>query len=231
MVSLKTAVRTRRIKWVAARLGALCAVVLILGFGIFVWVLPRQQIVLDRDADGIVVLTGGTSRVVDALELLKSRHGKRLLITGVNPGTTTADIAREAQNYDRLLACCVDLDYSAINTLGNAVQARLWATQHDFHSLIVVTSAYHMPRALAELEHQLPNVALVPYPVLSDRLRVEPWWVNSDTTKLVLSEYLKYLFAELRMRFDSVEVDNRDGRVSYGSLATPPARQRMTENL
>ena len=127
MVSLKTAVRTRRMKWIAARLGVLCGVVLILGFGIFVWVLPRQQVELDRDADGIVVLTGGTSRVIDALELLKSHHGKRLLITGVNPGTTTADIAREAPNYDRVLACCVDLDYSAINTLGNAVQARLWA--------------------------------------------------------------------------------------------------------
>jgi uncharacterized SAM-binding protein YcdF (DUF218 family) len=230
MVSLKTAVRTRRIRWVAARLGVLCAVVLILGFGIFVWVLPREPIVLDRNADGIVVLTGGTSRVIDALELLKTRHGKRLLITGVNPGTTTADIAHEAPNYDRVLACCVDLDYSAINTLGNAVQARLWATQHDFHSLIVVTSAYHMPRALAELEHQLPNVALVPYPVLSDRLRVEPWWTNGDITKLVLSEYLKYLFAELRMRFDSVAV-NRDGRISYGSLAQPPARRQATENL
>ena len=230
MVSLKTAVRTRRMKWVAARFGVLCAVVLILGFGVFVWVLPRQQVDLDRDADGIVVLTGGTSRVVDALELLKSHRGKRLLITGVNLGTTTADIAHEAPNYDRLLACCVDLDYSALNTLGNAVQARLWATQHDFHSLIVVTSAYHMPRALAELEHQLPNVTLVPYPVLSDRLRIEPWWTSSDITKLVLSEYLKYLFAELRMRFDPVAADNRDGRTSYGSLA-PTARRRATESL
>jgi uncharacterized SAM-binding protein YcdF (DUF218 family) len=231
MVSLKTAVRTRRIKWVAARLGVLGAVVLILGFGIFVWVLPRQQVDLDRDADGIVVLTGGTSRVMDALELLKSHHGKRLLITGVNPGTTTVDIAREVQNYDHELTCCVDLDYSAINTLGNAVQARLWATKNNFHSLIVVTSAYHMPRALAELEHQLPNVVLVPYPVLSDRLRVEPWWASGDTTKLVLSEYLKYLFAELRMRFDTFAVDNRDGRISYGSLAAPPARRRAAENL
>jgi uncharacterized SAM-binding protein YcdF (DUF218 family) len=231
MVSLKTAVRTRRMKWAAARVGVLCAIVLILGFGIFVGVLPREQVVLDHGADGIVVLTGGTSRVIDALELLKSHHGRRLLITGVNPGTTTIDIAREAQNYDRELACCVDLDYSAINTLGNAVQARLWANKHDFRSLIVVTSAYHMPRALAELEHQLPNVALVPYPVLSDRLRVEPWWTNGDITKLVLSEYLKYLFAELRMRFDSVAVDNRDGRTSYGSLAAPPVRWPATESL
>jgi uncharacterized SAM-binding protein YcdF (DUF218 family) len=59
-----------------------------------------------------------------------------------------------------------------------------------------------MPRAMAEIAHQLPDVALIPYPVVSDRLRIEPWWSNSETTKLVLSEYLKYLAAKLRMRFD-----------------------------
>jgi uncharacterized SAM-binding protein YcdF (DUF218 family) len=208
MLSLRTAVKTRRIRSVAVKLAVLCGVTLVLGFAAFVWLLPEQQVVLDRDADGIVVLTGGTSRVTDALELLASHRGKRLLITGVNPGTTTGDIAHQVVDYDRILACCVDLDYSALNTFGNAVQARRWTVAHGFHSLIVVTSAYHMPRALAELAHQLPDVALIPYPVVSDRLRIEPWWSNGATTRLVLSEYLKYLFAKLRMRFDSLTADN-----------------------
>jgi len=202
MVSLKTAVRTRRAKSVALRAAALCAAALFLGFAGFVWLLPNKQVPLDRDADGIVVLTGGTSRVTDGLELLAAHRGRRLLISGVNPGTTTADIAHQAPGYGRLFACCVDLDYSAVNTLGNAVQTRLWASNHGFHSLIVVTSTYHMPRALAELGHQLPDIELVPYPVVSDRLRSEPWWSNGDTTKLLVSEYLKFLFAELRMRFE-----------------------------
>ena len=94
------------------------------------------------------------------------------------------------------------------------MQARRWATQHGFHSLIVVTSAYHMPRALAELAHQLSDVALIPFPVVSDRLRVEPWWSNGATTRLVLSEYLKYLFAELRMRFDSLAANSGRDQVS-----------------
>jgi len=205
MLSLRTAVRTRRIKSVAVRLAALCAAMLVLGFGGFVWLLPSGEVVLDRNADGIVVLTGGDSRVTDALELLASHRGKRLLITGVNPGTTTGEIARQIPDYEHILACCVDLDHSAINTLGNAVQARRWATEHGFHSLIVVTSAYHMPRALAELAHQLPDAALIPFPVVSDRLRIEPWWSNGATTRLVLSEYLKYLFAKLRMRVDSAD--------------------------
>jgi uncharacterized SAM-binding protein YcdF (DUF218 family) len=186
------------------KLVLLSAVVLIAGFAFFIWLLPSQEIALKRNADGIVVLTGGDSRVNDALELLATGRGKRLLITGVYAGTTTADIAREVVNYDHVLACCVDLDYSALNTFGNAVQARRWAVQHGFHSLIVVTSAYHMPRALAELSHQLPDVALIPYPVVSDRLRIEPWWSNGATAKLVLSEYIKYLAAKVRMHFDSV---------------------------
>jgi uncharacterized SAM-binding protein YcdF (DUF218 family) len=203
MPSLRKAVRRRRIGSIGIKLIIFAAILLVGGFGYFIWELPDQQIELDRNADGIVVLTGGDSRVSDGLALLAAGRAKRLLISGVYTGTTTSDIARQVVDYNRLLTCCVDLDYSAINTLGNAVGTRQWTLKNSFHSLIVVTSAYHMPRALAELSHQLPGVALIPYPVVSDRLRVEPWWSNGATTKVVLSEYVKYLAAKLRMQFES----------------------------
>jgi uncharacterized SAM-binding protein YcdF (DUF218 family) len=214
MLSLDDAVAARRFRYFAVRFAILTGIALVVGFGFFLRLLPSEEVTLQRNADGIVVLTGGTARVTDALELLAAHRGKRLLITGVNPGTTTNDIARQVTDYNRILACCVDLDYSALNTLGNAVQTRRWAIDRGFHSLIIVTSAYHMPRAMAEIAHQLPDVTLIAFPVVADRLRVEPWWAGGTTTKLVLSEYFKYLFARLRMRFDSVAAEASATRIS-----------------
>ena len=218
MLSLRGEVRRRRFRSIVAKLVVLGGLALVVGFFVFLWLLPNEEVVLNRNADGIVVLTGGTSRVTDALELLAAGRGKRLLITGVNPGTTTADIAHQVAGFDRLLSCCVDLDYSAVNTLGNAVETRRWAIGRGFHSLVIVTSAYHMPRALAEISHQLPDVTLIPFPVVSDRLRIEPWWSNGNTTRLVLSEYFKYLFAHVRMRFDSASVETERTRLADAVL-------------
>ena len=219
MLSLSGAVKRRRFSSIFSKLVLLVLVALGLGFFAFLWLLPDEEVVLNRNADGIVVLTGGTSRVADALELLAAGRGKRLLISGVNPGTTTADTAHQAAGYDKLLKCCVDLDYSAINTLGNAVETRRWAIDRGFHSLVIVTSSYHMPRALAEISHQLPDVTLIPFPVVSDRLRLEPWWSNGATTRLVLSEYFKYLCAHLRMRFDSATAETES--VQLAGLRPP----------
>ena len=96
------------------------------------------------------------------------------------------------------MRCCVDFDRS-LNTLGNAIETRRWAESRGFHSLIVVTSNYHMPRALAEIAHQLPDVALVPFAVVTDRQRADPWWKGRTTARLMVTEYVKFVFAKFRM--------------------------------
>ena len=175
---------------------------LFVGFFWFAWQVPDEEIRLDNTADGIVVLTGAASRIPDAIELLNTKHGQRLLITGVHRTTSAREIARLTALNERIFSCCVDLDKSALNTLGNAIETKRWVRERNFNSLIVVTSNWHMPRAMAELAHQLPDVALIPYPVVSEKIKQEPWWTNPMTAKILLSEYLKYVFAVLRMRLD-----------------------------
>jgi uncharacterized SAM-binding protein YcdF (DUF218 family) len=191
--------RMRRIAFVSAICAAVALGVVLAGFVWFIWRLPAEEIVLNRNADGIVALTGGSSRVIDAIELLASGRGQRLLITGVHRATGPGELSRLTPEYQRIVRCCVDLDRSAVNTLGNAVGTRRWANERGFRSLIVVTSNYHMPRAIAELSHQLPGVSLIQFPVVSDKLRTEPWWSSVATVRLLFSEYLKYLAAMGRM--------------------------------
>ena len=160
-----------------------------------------------RNADGIVVLTGGSSRVSDAMELLAAGYGKRLLISGVHPTNDASDISRSLPDNHALMRCCVDLDRSAVNTRSNAAQTRLWVHERRFKSLIVVTSNYHMPRAIVELSHAIPDITLIPFAVIGDKWRDEPWWTSGAALRLLLSEYVKYVAAEVRVRLADIGID------------------------
>jgi uncharacterized SAM-binding protein YcdF (DUF218 family) len=178
-----------------------------LGFVGFLSKLRYTESAPERQADGIVVLTGGSSRVSDAMDLLAAGYGKRLLISGVHPTIAASDISRSLQESQALFRCCVDLDHSAVNTRSNAAETRRWAHERGFKSLIVVTSNYHMPRAILELSHAMPDIALVPFAVIGDKWRDDPWWTSGATLRLLLSEYVKYVAAEVRVRLVDLGID------------------------
>jgi uncharacterized SAM-binding protein YcdF (DUF218 family) len=189
--------------WLRATIVAGLAIVFVgaaIGFVGFLSQLRASETKPDGKADGIVVLTGGSSRVSDAMELLAAGYGKRLLISGVHPTNDASDISRSLPDNQSLLGCCVDLDRSAVNTRSNAWETRRWVRERGFRSLIVVTSNYHMPRAIVELSHAMPDVELIPFSVIGDKWRDEPWWTSGATLRLLLSEYVKYVAAEVRVR-------------------------------
>ena len=196
-----TSLRSRGLRFACAVLLAAFAVLL----GGFVWFalhVANRETSLEQKADGIVALTGGAARIADAVGLLAAGRGQRLLITGVAPTTNTAELARLVPDHQEWFGCCIDLDYSAVNTIGNAVETRRWAVSRGFRSLVVVTSSYHMPRAMLEIAHRLPDVTLIPFPVVTEQRRVEPWWSHASSAKLLVSEYLKYILAVARIGFD-----------------------------
>ncbi len=183
------------------RLGALLALAamlaFIVGLAAFVAQFGRYEPDQTPHADGIVALTGGAERISEAVELLASGAAQRLLVTGVNQATTSREIARLTPKFAEEFSCCIDLGYAALNTAGNARETQRWARANRIKSLIVVTSAFHMPRALAEIGNMLPDVKLVPYPVISDRQ--VGWWRDLAMVRLILFEYAKYLVALARI--------------------------------
>jgi uncharacterized SAM-binding protein YcdF (DUF218 family) len=174
-------------------------VLLIIGFIVFANGVDREHSEPQRSADGIAVLTGGMSRIDEAMKLLAEGKAKRVLITGVNRTTTTEELKELASQGDQYFTCCVDIDKEARNTIDNATETSEWVALHHYGSIIVVTSNYHMPRALAELARVMPGVTLIPYSVVDNNVHLERWWTYPGTTRLLLSEYLKYLPALSRL--------------------------------
>jgi len=177
------------------------AAILAGGFWMFVGALERSESMVREPVDGIVALTGGADRINEAVDLLMRGRGTRLLITGVNEKTTREELSRVHPDARSAFACCVDLDYRALNTIGNAEQTRLWARQHGFRSLLVVTSSYHMPRTLAEIGHVLPDVKIFAHSVVPESMNIDGWWREPQLAKLLAFEYVKFVAAVARMQF------------------------------
>lgn len=173
------------------------------GFIRFASGLQTAEAPLPRHADALVVLTGGSDRVADAIDLLAGGQADRLLITGVNPATSPESLARRLPRARKLVDCCVTLGYRALDTAGNAAETAAWVRSNNIHSLIVVTSNYHMPRALAEIGGAVADVDLLPYPVVADAARDTPWWTSPYRARLIASEYLKYLVVLARQTLGS----------------------------
>lgn len=176
------------------------------GFAVFAnRVVTEASAVTTGWSEGIVVLTGGKDRVMEGLALLDQGRARRLLISGVHPETSALDIARATDRRRALFSCCVDLGRTAANTTGNAREAQRWAARRQVKSLIVVTSAYHMPRSLLEMRALMPDVQLRPHAVKSDTL--DDWYRHPATAQLMVTEYAKFVVASLRLSLMGADPD------------------------
>lgn len=165
-------------------------------------------------ADGVVALTGAsTARLTAAIRLLETGRAQRLLISGVNQKVRRADLRGVTRATRRYYDCCVDLGFSATDTLGNARETAAWARTHHFASVIVVTSDFHMPRAMIELRAAMPGTQLIPYPVRSEEVDAAHWWRSSASARRLAVEFGKYLAILVRQAVLSV---------GSGSSATAP---------
>lgn len=133
-------------------------------------------------ADGIVVLTGREERLDAGFALLRRGLGARMLISGVGEGADREQLARVRAGDAALYDAAVDLDETAADTAGNARAVAAWAAAHGMRRVIVVSSAWHLPRGLAAIARAAPDLALEPAPAPG------PWpWAGLP------AEWAKYL--------------------------------------
>ena len=169
----------------------------LMGFVAFVSSIPDKPPVNLRATDGIVVLTGGRSRLDEAFALLAAGHSGRLLISGVNARTNDPDLKEaldlRGQTDAELFDCCIDVGREAQDTVGNAQEIAAWARRYGYHSLRVVSSDFHIRRSLLEIRRVAPDLVLVPHPVFSERVRPELWWRDLASARILSKEFNKLI--------------------------------------
>ena len=70
----------------------------------------------------------------------------------------------------------------------------------------------------------MPEMTLIPFAVVGDKWREEAWWTSGTTLRLLLSEYAKYVAAEVRVRLAGIGLASEAAEVP----ATPPLRRPAT---
>ncbi len=188
----------RRFFRVTIRLALLLVVLWCIGFWRFTATLPKAAADPARQTDAIVVLTGGSLRVEEGLQLLAAGRAKKLFMSGVYRGVDVNELLHVSRQSPESLACCVVLGHEADNTTGNALETDQWMEAEGFHSLRLVTASYHMPRSILEFTRVMPDVEILPHPVFPEFLRQNPWWRTRNATLLLAGEYSKYLAALAR---------------------------------
>lgn len=193
----QTQARRSRPRWVAfLRISAFLILGIVAlfagGFGIFSTYVSNLATPVAPKADAIIVLTGGEARLDTAWRLLEEGRGERLLISGVNPSTGRNQLRAAVGGDKKLFACCVDFDYKALDTMGNADESAEWLRRHGYDSAILVTNNYHMPRSLLELGRRT-DAALTPYPVVNTPLDKMRWLTERGALRMLFSEYTKFL--------------------------------------
>jgi uncharacterized SAM-binding protein YcdF (DUF218 family) len=139
-----------------------------LGFAWFAVVLPQPA--GEARTDAVVVLTGGSGRIERGLEAVENGWARQMLVSGVDREVKSRELAAEYDIPDRLLDCCIALGYDAVDTRSNAAEAAAWIDAGGHRSLRLVTSDWHMRRALFDLRKALgPDVQVV-----SDAVPTQP---------------------------------------------------------
>jgi uncharacterized SAM-binding protein YcdF (DUF218 family) len=175
-----------------ARLGALLLLFYALGFVLFAFTLGKPAPAGAAASDAAVVLTGGPGRIEHAIDVVKDHQAKRLLVAGVDPSVTKPDLARRIPGSRPWLACCVDLGSESVDTRSNAEEAGRWLVRHNYRSVRLITSDWHMRRARYEFEKALGRK----YTLTTDGVRTEPSFLT------LFGEYNKYLLRRLAVWVD-----------------------------
>lgn len=166
--------------------------------------IPQSQEADQKNADAIIVLTGGSERLAEGVSLLQKEKAQKIFVSGVGEGVNVTGLLRGnylPQSLEASLGDKIELGYKAGDTKGNAEEAAEWVSANNYKTIFLVTSNYHMPRSLLEFKLSMPEVEIIPHPVFPAHVKLERWWKFPGTRELIILEYNKYIATAIKLEF------------------------------
>ena len=149
-------------------------------------------------SNNLVVLTGGTNRIKQTLKLFVIENSKQynLLISGAGKGFNKKIVSTflpKTDFYKKKLNCCIFIENKSKNTISNATETYKWVRKNNFKSITLITSDYHMQRALVEFKKILIDIKITPF--------VLKYNDESLTKKIkkIFFENLKFIVSRIRI--------------------------------
>lgn len=110
-----------------------------------------------RPADAIFVLTGGGGRIQEGFRAWTGGAARELYILGAGRRVPLSRILPEVSRFPAADLSRVHVEGWSENTLENAFSAKSAVGEGKYTSMILVTSDYHIPRAVLVFRKVLPK--------------------------------------------------------------------------
>ncbi len=193
-------------------------------YGLLETVPPLPQASIKKlDNDVIIILAGGIqSRAkeynnkpdVGYFTLLRLRYGAYLqkqtglpvIVTGgiERNGTTEAELMKEVLQQEFEISADVFVEQQSTSTMENARFSKVIMSRHNFTRPLLVTSAFHMPRALLAFKAEINNITPAPMGFMHSEIDYIPgdFIPNSKSlwqNYLALHELIGYGWYKIRL--------------------------------
>jgi uncharacterized SAM-binding protein YcdF (DUF218 family) len=193
-------------RWLAAV--ALCGIVGLVGVFIvpgFLLEGPQEPL---QTSDAIVVISGdeALARYRDGIRLYRAGWAPKLVFSGAawDGSHSNADVMRGLAIEDGIPEAAILVDPSGDDTYGNAVHTRELLVANGLKSAILVTSPYHLQRAILTFRgvYDGTGIRVVGRSAPDGEWRKTNWWMSSDTRALTVRELEKLGYVSLTGRYN-----------------------------
>lgn len=171
---------------------------------------PLRMAGVPRPSDAIVVLAGGVGesgkagggyqeRVKQAVDLYRDgKASTMILVSGYQFVFQEAEVMRELAEAQGVPPSAILVETSAKNTVEDVIEVRDLLRRHGWQHILLVSSPYHMRRAVLTWRKLAPEIDVIPAPSLRSQFYLRGRGASLDQIWGIVHEYLGLIFYWLK---------------------------------